>query len=154
MGKLFQPFEVKGLRFKNRVLHEPTTMSMSDPHGHVTDKIVGVYETLAKGGFGSVIVGATCVRHDGLINERMLGIYDDTYVIGFRDLVEVIHSNDSLAGIQLFYGGANPGVWRDHTPQARRRLDSGHRVLGTKRCNPDRQCQAGGGSDRSLQEPG
>ena len=109
MEKLFRSFEAKGLRFKNRIVHEPTTMNMSDPHGHVTDKLVGVYETLAKGGFGTVIVGATCVRHDGLINERMLGIYDDTYVIGFRDVVEVIHNNDSLAGIQLFYGGLIPG---------------------------------------------
>src|ERR1019366_8181964 len=109
MEKLFRSFEAKGLRFKNRIVHEPTTMNMSDPQGHVTDKLVGVYETLAKGGFGTVIVGATCVRHDGLINERMLGIYDDTYVIGFRDVVEVIHNNDSLAGIQLFYGGLIPG---------------------------------------------
>ncbi|MBI2963120.1 MAG: FAD-dependent oxidoreductase [Deltaproteobacteria bacterium] len=110
MEKLFQPFEARGLRFKNRIVHEPTTMNLSDPHGHVTDRLVGVYETLAKGGFGAVIVGATCVRHDGLINERMLGIYDDTYVIGLRDVVEVIHHNDSLAGIQLFYGGLIPGL--------------------------------------------
>lgn len=110
MEKLFQPFEIQGLRFKNRIVHEPTTMNMSDPQGHVTDRLVGVYETLAKGGFGSVIVGATCVRHDGLINERMLGIYDDTYVIGFRDVVDVIHNNDSLAGVQLFYGGLIPGL--------------------------------------------
>ena len=109
MEKLFQPFEARGLHFKNRLVHEPTTMNMSDPLGHVTDKLVGVYESLASGGFGTVIVGATCVRHDGLINERMLGIYDDTYVIGFRDVVEVIHNNDSLAGIQLFYGGLIPG---------------------------------------------
>lgn len=110
MEKLFQPYEAGGLRFKNRIVHVPTTMNMSDPHGHVTDKITGAYETLAKGGYGSVIVGATCVRHDGLINERMLGIYDDTYVIGLRDVVEVIHHNDSLAGLQLFYGGLIPGL--------------------------------------------
>ena len=39
-----------------------------------TDRIVGVYESLAKGGYGAVTVGATCVRRDGLINERMLGL--------------------------------------------------------------------------------
>ncbi len=110
MEKLYQPYEVGGLNFKNRIVHVPTTMNMSDPQGHVTDKLTRVYETLAKGGFGSVIVGATCVRYDGLINERMLGIYDDTYVIGLRDVVEVIHHNDSLAGLQLFYGGLIPGL--------------------------------------------
>jgi 2,4-dienoyl-CoA reductase-like NADH-dependent reductase (Old Yellow Enzyme family)/thioredoxin reductase len=107
---LLQPITTSGLRFKNRMVHAPTTMNMSDPFGHVTAKCTGAYETLAAGGFAAVCVGATCVRHDGLINERMLGIYDDTYIIGQRDLVEVIHNNGALAGIQLFYGGLIPGL--------------------------------------------
>jgi len=110
LDRLLQPFETHGLKFKNRMIHVPTTMNMSDPNGHVTDRIVGVYESLAAGGSAATVVGATCVRWDGLINERMLGLYDDTYVIGYRDLVEVIKNNDSLAGIQLFYGGMIPGL--------------------------------------------
>ncbi len=107
---LLQPFSTRNLTFKNRMVHAPTTMNMSDEHGYVTDKAIGAYESLAKGGFGAVCVGATCVRWDGLINERMFGIYDDTYIISHRELVHVIHSNGALAGIQLFYGGLIPGV--------------------------------------------
>jgi len=107
---LLQPFETKGLRFKNRMVHAPTTMNMSDDKGYVTQRAVGAYEALAAGGFSAVCVGATNVRWDGLINERMLGIYDDTYIISHRELVEVIHHNNSLAGLQLFYGGLIPGV--------------------------------------------
>jgi 2,4-dienoyl-CoA reductase-like NADH-dependent reductase (Old Yellow Enzyme family)/thioredoxin reductase len=107
---LLQPLSTARLRFKNRMVHAPTTMNMSDELGHVTPKCIGAYETLAEGGFAAVTVGATCVRYDGLINERMLGIYDDTYVIGQRELVEVIHNNGALAGIQLFYGGLIPGL--------------------------------------------
>jgi 2,4-dienoyl-CoA reductase-like NADH-dependent reductase (Old Yellow Enzyme family) len=81
------------------MIHVPTTRNMSDPLGHVTDRIIGVYETIAAGGSAATIVGTTCVRWDGLINERMLGIYNDTYVIGLRDVVEIIKNNDSLAGI-------------------------------------------------------
>ncbi|HEX8055598.1 MAG TPA: hypothetical protein VF481_02970, partial [Novosphingobium sp.] len=107
---LLQPFRTKGLSFKNRMIHAPTTMNMSDDRGYVTRQAVGAYEALAAGGYSAVCVGATCVRWDGLINERMLGFYDDTYIIGQRELVEVIHHNNSLAGIQLFYGGLIPGV--------------------------------------------
>ena len=107
---LLEPFETRNLIFKNRMVHAPTTMNMSDSRGYVTRQAVGVYEALAEGGFGAVCVGATCVRWDGLINERMLGFYDDTYIISQRELVEVIHHNDALAGIQLFYGGLIPGV--------------------------------------------
>lgn len=111
---LLQPFSTRHLTFKNRMVHAPTTMNMSDPLGHVAAKCTGAYESLAAGGFSAVTVGATCVRHDGLINERMLGLYDDTYVIGQRDLVEVIHNNGALAGIQLFYGGLIPGLGTTH----------------------------------------
>ncbi len=107
---LLQPFQTRGLTFKNRMVHAPTTMNMSDDRGYVTRQAVGAYEALAAGGYGAVCVGATCVRWDGLINERMLGFYDDTYIISQRELVEVIHHNNALAGIQLFYGGLIPGV--------------------------------------------
>jgi 2,4-dienoyl-CoA reductase-like NADH-dependent reductase (Old Yellow Enzyme family)/thioredoxin reductase len=107
---LLQPIATRNLMFRNRMVHAPTTMNMSDSRGYVTQQTVGAYEALAAGGFGAICVGATCVRWDGLINERMLGFYDDTYIISHRELVEVIHNNDSLAGIQLFYGGLIPGV--------------------------------------------
>ncbi len=107
---LLQTFQTRNLTFRNRMVHAPTTMNMSDDRGYATQKTVGVYEALAAGGFGAVCVGATCVRWDGLINERMLGIYDDTYIISHRELVEVIQHNGSLAGLQLFYGGLIPGV--------------------------------------------
>ncbi|MEZ5742780.1 MAG: FAD-dependent oxidoreductase [Sphingomonadaceae bacterium] len=107
---LFEPFETKHLTFKNRIVHAPTTMNMSDDRGYVTDRGVSAYEALAAGGYGAVCVGATCVRWDGLINERMFGLYDDTYIISQRELVHVIHNNGALAGIQLFYGGLIPGL--------------------------------------------
>lgn len=110
MSKLFEPFEAKGLHFKNRIIHEPTTLNMSDPQGYATRRLAAAYGALARGGYGAVIVGATCVRRDGLINERMLGLYDEDYVIEFRDTVAEIKNNDCLAGIQLFYGGLIPGL--------------------------------------------
>lgn len=110
MSKLFEPFEAGGLRFKNRIIHVPTTLNMSDPQGYATRRLAAAYGSLARGGYAATIVGATCVRRDGLINERMLGLYDEDYVIEFRDTVSEIKNNDSLAGIQLFYGGLIPGL--------------------------------------------
>lgn len=110
MIDLFEPFDIKNLRFKNRIMHAPTTLNMSDPQGYATRRLAAAYGALAKGGFSAVTVGATCVRRDGLINERMLGLYDEDYVIEFRDTVAEIKNNDCLAGIQLFYGGMIPGL--------------------------------------------
>lgn len=110
MEKLLQPFETNGLRFKNRIIHAPTTLNMSDPAGYATRRLAAAYGALARGGYSAVCVGATCVRRDGLINERMLGLYDEDYVLEFRDVVTEIKNHDSLAGIQLFYGGLIPGL--------------------------------------------
>jgi 2,4-dienoyl-CoA reductase-like NADH-dependent reductase (Old Yellow Enzyme family)/thioredoxin reductase len=106
---VLEPIEIGGLHFKNRLVHAPTTLNMSDPQGYATRRSAAAYGAFAKGGFAAVTVGATCVRRDGLINERMLGLYDETYVIEFRETVAEIKNNDSLAGIQLFYGGLIPG---------------------------------------------
>ena len=89
--------------------------------------------------FGAVCVGATCVRWDGLINERMLGFYDDTYIISQRELVEVIHHNDALAGIQLFYGGLIPGVGATFPLEPGKGWIPGYRRLGAERQISDRQ---------------
>ena len=110
MEKLLQPFDAKGLHFRNRIVHVATTLNMSDPQGYATRRLAAAYGALARGGYGATVVGATCVRRDGLINERMLGLYDEDYVIEFRDVVAEIKHNDSLAGIQLFYGGLIPGL--------------------------------------------
>lgn len=110
MTKLLEPFDAKGLHFKNRIIHVPTTLNMSDPNGYATRRLAAAYGSLAAGGYSAVIVGATCVRRDGLINERMLGLYDEDYVIDFRETVAEIKNNGSLAGIQLFYGGLIPGL--------------------------------------------
>ncbi|MEZ5553512.1 MAG: FAD-dependent oxidoreductase [Pseudomonadales bacterium] len=110
MSKLFEPFNVRNLHFKNRIIHAPTTLNMSDPQGYATRRLAAAYGAIARGGYSATIVGATCVRRDGLINERMLGLYDEDYVIEFRDTVAEIKNNDSLAGIQLFYGGLIPGL--------------------------------------------
>jgi 2,4-dienoyl-CoA reductase-like NADH-dependent reductase (Old Yellow Enzyme family)/NADPH-dependent 2,4-dienoyl-CoA reductase/sulfur reductase-like enzyme len=110
MEKLLQPFDAKGLHFRNRIVHVATTLNMSDPQGYATRRLAAAYGAIARGGYGATMVGATCVRRDGLINERMLGLYDEDYVIEFRDVVAEIKHNDSLAGIQLFYGGLIPGL--------------------------------------------
>ena len=33
---LLQPFKTKNLTFKNRMVHAPTTMNMSDDKGYIT----------------------------------------------------------------------------------------------------------------------
>ena len=112
-SKLFEPFDAKGLHFKNRIIHEPTTLNMSDPQGYATRRLAAAYGSLAAGGYGAVIVGATCVRRDGLINERMLGLYDEDYVIEFRDVVAEIKRITGTGARFALETSALPAVFRE-----------------------------------------
>ena len=110
MSKLFEPFEAKGLTFKNRIVHVPTTMNMSDPQGYATRRLAAVYGSLARGGYSATIVGATCVRRDGLINERMLGLYDEDYVSSFS----IQEGLKSGANTELLFGRNEGGAINFH----------------------------------------
>jgi 2,4-dienoyl-CoA reductase-like NADH-dependent reductase (Old Yellow Enzyme family) len=48
---LLAPLSTRNLTFRNRMVHAPTTMNMSDDKGYVMQKAVGAYEALEAGGF-------------------------------------------------------------------------------------------------------
>ena len=59
MSKIFEHFVAGGLHFKNRLIHVPTTLNMSDPQGYATRRLAAAYGSLAKGG----LCGDHCWRH-------------------------------------------------------------------------------------------
>ena len=71
---LFQPFKIRGLTLKNRLVVPPMVHYRADPGatcGMFHQVHLGRY---ALGGFGLVFVEATGVEEAGLINEFDLGI--------------------------------------------------------------------------------
>ena len=70
MSKLFEPFEAKGLRFKNRIIHEPTTLNMSDPQGYATRRLAAAYGALTRGGYPVTLLQGRESTSRGRITER------------------------------------------------------------------------------------
>jgi 2,4-dienoyl-CoA reductase-like NADH-dependent reductase (Old Yellow Enzyme family) len=84
---LFQPFKVRGLTLKNRLVVPPMVHYRAGPGG-----TCGTFHTVhlgryALGGFGLVFVEATAVEEVGLINENDLGIWSDAQVQSFKPLI-------------------------------------------------------------------
>jgi len=103
--RLFQPFAIRGLTLKNRLVVPPMVHYRCDPGNtcgtfHLVH--LGLY---ALGGFGLVFVEATAVEEVGLINENDLGIWSDAQVESFKPLIAFMRRQNTTIGIQLAHGG-------------------------------------------------
>src|SRR5882724_3841061 len=102
---LFQPFKIRGLTLKNRLVVPPMVHYRAGPGstcGTFHNVHLGRY---ALGGFGLVFVEATAVEEVGLINEHDLGIWNDAQVQSFKSLVAFMKGEKTAIGIQLAHGG-------------------------------------------------
>ncbi len=107
MKSLFDETTLHGMRLKNRFVRSATCMRMADMKGHLTDKLRGVYETLAKGGIGMIITGYAFVLQEEQPSPYMLGIYDDTFIPEYRAFTDRLHDLGSRVVLQIVYGGTN-----------------------------------------------
>src|SRR6202163_1632779 len=102
---LLQPFRVRGLTLKTRLVVPPMVDYRADPGstcGAFHNVHLGRY---AMGGFGLVFVEATAVEEVGLINEHDLGIWNDAQVQSFKSLIAFVKGENAAIGIQLAHGG-------------------------------------------------
>jgi 2,4-dienoyl-CoA reductase-like NADH-dependent reductase (Old Yellow Enzyme family) len=102
---LFQPFRIRGLTLKNRLVVPPMVHYRAAP-----GSTCGPFHTVhlgryALGGFGLVFVEATGVEEIGLIIEHDLGIWNDAQVQSFKPLIAFMKGESTAIGIQLAHGG-------------------------------------------------
>src|SRR4030088_3449292 len=102
---LSQPFQVRGLTLKNRLVVPPMVHYRAAP-GNTCGAFHNVHlGRYALGGFGLVFVEATAVEEVGLINEHDLGIWNDAQVQSFKPLIAFVKDENTAIGIQLAHGG-------------------------------------------------
>jgi 2,4-dienoyl-CoA reductase-like NADH-dependent reductase (Old Yellow Enzyme family) len=102
---LFQPFAIRGLTLKNRLVVPPMVHYRAGP-GNTCGSFHYVHlGRYALGGFGLVFVEATAVEEVGLINEHDLGIWNDEQVQSFKPLIAFMKDEKTAIGIQLAHGG-------------------------------------------------
>jgi len=90
---------------------------MAADDGTSTPDLKDLYVDLAKGGVGLIITSHTYVRPDGMGSPRQLGLSDDKFIAGLRDLTAAIHRHHTPAAVELAHAGilSNQKVTK-HTP--------------------------------------
>lgn len=105
MSTLFSPSRIGNMTLKNRFVRSATWENMATETGHMTDKLYAVYEELAQGEVGLIVTGYANIVAEEKPNAGMMGMYDDSFIVEYQKLTELVHGYDSKIVMQLAYGG-------------------------------------------------
>jgi 2,4-dienoyl-CoA reductase-like NADH-dependent reductase (Old Yellow Enzyme family) len=114
MSRLFSPFKLRGLQFKNRIFVSPMCQYSSD-RGTPTDWHLVHLGSRAVGGAALVMVEATAVSPEGRISPWDSGMWNEDHTRAFSKITAFIKAQHAVPGIQLAHAGRKASTdtpWR------------------------------------------
>ena len=121
LHRLFTPIKVGKLELKNRIIMPPMIERLAT-HGAPNDAVKDFYAARARGGVALIVLTPGIVDIS-MASPIQLGIYDDSFIPGFKQFTDLIHSCGARMGIQLMHLGRQGGEIK--------RIRSGSRVTDT-----------------------
>lgn len=108
---LFEPYTIKDVTFKNRIVMAPMCMySSHNQDGKVENWHLTHYTSRAVGQVGLIVVEATSVTPQGRISAQDLGIWEDSQIEGLHTLTSMMKEYGTVPGIQLAHAGRKAGI--------------------------------------------
>ncbi|KAJ7176214.1 NADH:flavin oxidoreductase/NADH oxidase [Mycena crocata] len=107
---LFQPLNIRGVTFKNRIFVAPMCQ-YSAADGHVTDWHLVHMGGFALRGVGAICMEATAVLPEGRISPEDAGIWADSHIEPFKRVVDFAHAQGTKIGIQLAHAGRKASTY-------------------------------------------
>ena len=99
---------------RNRIIVTAMGVSLSEPDGHVGERLLAYHETQAKGGAGLIITGVAGVAWPvGAVQPNQTAISDDRFLPGLKALTERVHRHGAKIAVQLHHGGLVAGYSSD-----------------------------------------
>ena len=106
LKKLFSPGKIGNIQVKNRIVRSATFMVIAEKYGYVGERLLNMYEALARGGTGLIITGAVAMDPSATGGPYQVCLYDDSHMPGHKKLVNSIHEYDNTkVAIQLNHLG-------------------------------------------------
>ena len=122
---LFEPFRVKGLELKNRLVMAPMHTKFASESGEVTDRLIAYLAERARGGVGLIVLENTCI--DWVYGRPMgnpVSIHDDMCRSGLSNIPLAVHRYGARVVTQLQHTGRQnvrsniPGALQPVAPSA------------------------------------
>lgn len=111
MAHLFEPLTIRDIKFSNRVFVSPMC-EYSSTDGFANDWHFVHLGSRAVGGAALVLTEATAVVPEGRISPQDLGIWQDDHIEPLARIVNFIHQQGSVAGMQLAHAGRKASTYR------------------------------------------
>lgn len=103
---LTQIGNIGNVEIKNRMVMAPMGDLTANPDGTVSDKTIAYYGERAKGGIGLIITGIVRINNeDGTAGPNQLSLAHDSYIPGFKKLVDEVHSHGAKIFPQIQHSG-------------------------------------------------
>lgn len=103
---LMQPFSLKNLQLRNRIVMAPMLSRLCNPDGIVSQQLIDYYVERAKGGVGLIIVEYCYIdKKESKASQGQLGVYDDQLIAGLGDLAEAIQECGARVILQVCHAG-------------------------------------------------
>jgi 2,4-dienoyl-CoA reductase-like NADH-dependent reductase (Old Yellow Enzyme family) len=99
---LFTPIKIRRTQLTNRIVMTPVQVNFSTD-GMSNERYEDFFGLRARSGAGLIMVEPVMIDRTSAV--RCLSLYEDRFVLRLAELVETIHSNGALAGIQLNHLG-------------------------------------------------
>jgi len=105
LGPLFEPFEYKTLKLRNRVAMAPMTRNFS-PGNVPGEDVAGYYRRRAEGGVGLLITEGTFINHPAANGyEKVPAFYGEEALAGWKRVVDQVHAAGGAIIPQLWHVG-------------------------------------------------
>ncbi|KAJ5548492.1 hypothetical protein N7513_005726 [Penicillium frequentans] len=107
--ELFRPLQIRSITLRNRICVSPMCLYSIESSGPLTGVMTPLYITtighnIFKGA-ALAMIEATGVQPNGRITPHCPGLWNDAQEKGLRPLVDFIHSQGGLCGVQLSHAG-------------------------------------------------
>lgn len=99
---LFSPIQIGKTTVKNRIFMPPLSTNLGNK-GYVTDELVAHYKARAKGGVGLFVTEVVTVEPTYVYLPGDMSIHDDSFIPGWKKLVEGVHEYGAKILPQLFH---------------------------------------------------
>jgi 2,4-dienoyl-CoA reductase-like NADH-dependent reductase (Old Yellow Enzyme family) len=116
---LFQPFRLKTLELKNRIVMAPMTRSFS-PGGVPTSTVAEYYARRAQGEVGLIITEGTVINRPASSGDPNIPhFYGEKAIQGWKDVIDAVHGAGGKIAPQLWHMGVvtpDPSGWLPPVP--------------------------------------
>ncbi len=102
LDHLLSPIKIRNLEIPNRCVIPPMGTNLGTRDGMVTEANLAYIKRRAESGIGLVITEIIGVHPSGCVG---LGIFDDKFIPGLKQMVDAVHEGGSKVALQLHHAG-------------------------------------------------